>query len=87
MNASQRRIVARFRRLTKDARAAGLTLAVDAEAWGLRFIPNETPQDDLRGAGHLVGFPVENARGDWEAGETVQVDSACGTPVRKCTVM
>lgn len=41
MNPAQQRIVGRFRRLVLDARGEDLILAVDANAWALRFIPRE----------------------------------------------
>jgi hypothetical protein len=66
VNKAQAAIVRRFRRLVKDAAAADLVLAVDASAWGLRFIPRDVERtaDDL-----------------CEVGEVVSVDSTCGTPV------
>lgn len=81
MTPEQRRIVAKFRRLVKDAKSAGLTLAVDAPAWALRFIPREEERiaDDLSVVGVAVPFPDEPC--DLSKGETVGVDSACGTPV------
>ena len=81
MNRKQLAIIARFRRLVRDARAAGLVLAVDAEAWALRFIPREAAAaaDELCEVGEAVEFP--DVRGvDDALGESVAVDSACGTP-------
>lgn len=81
MTAEQSRIVRRFRRLVKDAKAAGLVLAVDAHAWGLRFIPREEERaaDDLSEVGEVVEF--EDVPCDLSKGECVGVDSCCGTPV------
>lgn len=54
---SQSRIVARLRRLVRDAEAAGLALVVDAEAdsGGVRVMTaEEAAADDLRSLGVLV---------------------------------
>ena len=88
MNAAQKRIVARFRRLVADAKKADLVLAVDAGAWALRFIPREVERasDDLREVGEAVEFSDE--RCDLSKGEAVGVDSVCGTPSGgNCAVM
>ncbi len=81
MTPEQRRIVRRFRRLVKDAKASGLVLAVDAHAWGLRFIPREQERaaDDLGEAGTVVQFEDEPC--DLSNGEAVGTDSCCGAPV------
>lgn len=87
MNADQRRIVERFRRLVRDAKAADLVLAVDAQVWGLRFIPREVEREakDLCEVGESVEFPDTPA--DMSEGECVSVDSCCGTPANRCAVM
>ncbi len=78
---AQARIVKRFQRLVRDAKAADLVLAVDAHAWALRFIPREVEQaaDDLCTVGEAVTFP--DVPCDLTRGEGVSVDSACGTRV------
>lgn len=88
MNRKQLAIIARFRRLVRDAHAAGLVLAVDAEAWALRFIPREAAAtaDHLGDVGEAVEFP--DVRGvDDALGESVSVDSACGTPANTCATI
>ncbi len=81
MTPEQRRVVRRFRRLVKDAKSADLILAVDAHAWGLRFIPREQGRtaDDLGEVGTVVQFEDEPC--DLSKGEVVGTDSCCGTPV------
>lgn len=81
MNAAQKRIVARFRRLVADAKKADLVLAVDAGAWALRFIPREVERaaDDLGIVGEAVEFSGETC--NLSKGEAVGVDSCCGTRV------
>lgn len=82
MTAEQRRIVARFKRLVRDAKAADLFLSVDVHAWGLRFIPAEVERaaEDLGTVGECVEFPEGDHRSR-EGEVTVGVDSCCGTPV------
>ena len=87
MNTEQQRIVQRFRRLVRDAKTANLVLAVDAGAWALRFIPREEEQaaDDLVGLGESVEFP--DIPCDLSKGESVGVDSCCGTPTARSANM
>lgn len=61
---------------------------VDAEAWALRFIPREAAAtaDHLGDVGEAVEFP--DVRGvDDALGESVSVDSACGTPANTCATI
>lgn len=88
MTREQQAIVRRFRRLVRDARKVDLVLAVDAEAWALRFIPREVAAEaeHLGDVGAAVEFP--DVRGANDAlGESVSVDSACGTPANTCTTI
>jgi hypothetical protein len=64
---AQRRIVARFRRLVRDAKAAGLVVVADSDAPSVRFIPRaeHDATGDIRGLG--VAIRVDNACGGADA--------------------
>jgi hypothetical protein len=75
VTAEQHRIVARFKRLVRDAKAAGLAVVVDSDAPSVRLIPRaeHDATDDIRGLG--VAIRVDNACGGADA--KVSGDACC----------